>query len=289
MSKDDRRPSKMRISPEDYIVAIPTYKRYAQVFEKSITTLINGNVLPSKIHLFVANKEEYRKYKEVLPLGSYHKIIIGKKGIMNQRNFMNQYFPEGTCVLYLDDDVEKVLHLNEEGLLRKAEAQTPRGYGGIRSPSLIELKNIDNFIIKAFNECKKRGIYLWGIYPVNNIMFMKPRPKMSFGLRFILGTFYGQIIRHSKDLVLTVQEKEDFQNSILHYIKDHSVIRFDKVSIKTKFYNPDGGIMGSHTLEQRREAHKKAATKLKQLYPQYGEVWMRKNGVYEFRLKPLKL
>jgi hypothetical protein len=266
---------------ENYIVAIPTYKRYEQVYNKTINTLLKGKVPSSKIYLFVANKSEYNKYKENVPEKSYNSIIIGKKGITNQRNFMNNYFKEGQCVLYLDDDVEKVLILKNK-----------------QSNNLVQLTNIHNFIIKAFNKCIENNIYLWGIYPVNNAFFMRPRPTISNGLRFILGTFYGQIIRHSKDLKLTLTEKEDFQNSILHYIKDGSVLRFDKVTIKTNFYNPDGGIMAASAsqgsqgrasdLEKRKNINKQSALRLKQLYPEYGDIWIRKNGIYEFRLSAPK-
>jgi hypothetical protein len=264
-----RKATKIKLSPpKDYIVAIPTYKRYQQVYDKSISTLIKGKVPASKIHIFVANKAEEKAYKEALPSDSYHKIIIGKIGITNQRKFMVKYFKEGTNVLFLDDDVERVEKLNKT------------------STKYNPIPNLDTFIKKAFTECHKRGIYLWGIYPVRNPLFMKARPEMATGLRFILGTFYGQVIRHNKALVPSVQEKEDFELSILHYIKDGSVLRFDKVTIKTKFYNPKGGIAARET--DRLKVNKIAAETLKKKYPEYGSIWQRKDGRYEFKLKPLR-
>ena len=38
---------------------------------------------------------------------TYGKIVVGKKGLVNQRIFISEYFPMGTCVVSLDDDVEK--------------------------------------------------------------------------------------------------------------------------------------------------------------------------------------
>jgi hypothetical protein len=250
----------------DYIVAIPTYKRYQQVYEKSIKTLLNGKVPFSKIYIFVANKEEEKEYRNALPKDAYHKIVVGVIGINNQRKFMNAYFKEGTNVLYLDDDVEKIEKLMKDDTF-----------------SLVP--NLDTFIKNAFKECRKKGIYLWGIYPVRNNMFMKARPVKTYGLRFILGTFYGQIIRHSEDLITTMQEKEDFENSILHYKKDCGVLRFEHITLKTKFYNPEGGIAAM--TNDRKAVHKKAAAELEKKYGDYGTKWVRQNGIHEFRLKSL--
>jgi hypothetical protein len=253
----------------DFYVAIPTYKRYKQVFEKSIKTLIDGGIDYKKIHIFVANKDEYEKYKSELPENVYGKIIIGVLGITNQRNFIVNYFKKGDAVLFLDDDVERIEKLKKDG------------------SGFIEMKRktreLNTFICSAFKECRENNIYLWGIYPVRNAFFMKPRPEKTYDLRFILGTFYGMIIRHDYDLKLTLREKEDLENTILHYIKDGSVLRFEKVTLKTKFFNPDGGI---GALENRKKVHKKSALYLEKKYTDYGRIKVRDNGIYEFVLKP---
>jgi len=256
---------KAELSELSYVVAIPTYKRYNQLYNKSLLTLLKHKIASSKIFIFVANKNEKKEYENVLPINSYNKIVVGVIGINNQRKFINKYFKEGTKVLFCDDDVEKVEEL--------------------KNKKLVDIKNLDSFIKKAFKECLKTNIYLWGVYPVRNIFFMEPRPIKSYGLRFILGTFYGQIIRHSRDLITSLPEKEDFENSILHYKKDCGVLRFDKVTIKTKFYNPDGGIAAM--TKDRKEVHEKAARELQRKYPEYGKMWKRSNGIYEFKLKSL--
>ena len=42
---------------------------------------------------------------------TYGKIVVGKKGITNQRIFISKYFPVGTNIVSLDDDVEKMQKL----------------------------------------------------------------------------------------------------------------------------------------------------------------------------------
>jgi len=91
----------------DYVVAIPTYKRYGEVTKKTLPTLKRGGVPKSKIHVFVANKTEEKLYREKMDPDTYGKIVVGKKGLVNQRIFISEYFPMGTCVVSLDDDVEK--------------------------------------------------------------------------------------------------------------------------------------------------------------------------------------
>jgi len=48
-------------------------------------------------------------YKEGVPKTMYNKIVIGKKGITNQRKFISSYFDEGKYIVFIDDDVEAIL------------------------------------------------------------------------------------------------------------------------------------------------------------------------------------
>lgn len=253
----------------EYIVAIPSYKRYHEIYSKSIQTLLNGGVHYTKIYIFVANKDEKEKYVDSLKQYGkcYSKIIVGKLGINNQRKFIIKYFEEGTNVVFMDDDVETIEKLN------------------IETEKLNMVKNLHTLICDAFFECIEKDIFLWGIYPVRNVFFMKPRPEKSYGLRFILGTFYGQRIRHSKDLITGVAEKEDVENSILHYKKDCGVLRLERIALKTKFYNPKGGICAM--TKDRKKIHEKSAKQLEKKYGEYGNIWIRGNGTYEFKLKNL--
>lgn len=45
----------------DYVVAIPTYKRYEELINKTLSFLAKHSINPSKIYIFVANKTE-KKY-----------------------------------------------------------------------------------------------------------------------------------------------------------------------------------------------------------------------------------
>ena len=102
----------------NYVVAIPTYNRQDVLENKTLKTLIDGGVSKNKIYLFVANQEQCRLYEESIPKNMYKEIIIGKKGIANQRNFIANYFDEGQYVVSMDDDVEEFQMLRGEKLAK---------------------------------------------------------------------------------------------------------------------------------------------------------------------------
>ena len=95
----------------DYVVAIPTFKRYNEIIKKTLPTLQRGKVPKGKIHVFVANKTEEKLYREKMDPNTYGKIVVGKKGLVNQRIYISEYFPKGTNIVSLDDDVEKMQKL----------------------------------------------------------------------------------------------------------------------------------------------------------------------------------
>lgn len=244
----------------DYIIAIPSYKRPQILSQKTLTLLKASNISPSRIYIFVANKEEAALYKSQIPKDQYNKIVVGKLGITPQRKFIMKYFPVNTPIVSMDDDVDSVYQM---------KSQT----------SITPLKDLHKFFITAFKTCIEQKLYLWGIYPVLNPFYMKP--TTTYDLKFVLGTFYGFINRHDKSLYPTVSEKEDFEMSILYYIKDGGLVRFNDIGIKTKFHNPIGGLGSKNN---RFEVNEVSAATLKAKYPDYGYIWHRKNGMAEFRL-----
>lgn len=244
-----------------YVVAIPSYKRQDVLGTKTLKTLIDGGVNPKKIHIFVANKEEHDNYEKAIPKGMYGKIVTGVIGITNQRKFILKYFPEGTEIVSIDDDVEG---------LYKAKGTV----------KLIQIKDVDGFFKEAFQKLHKDKLYIWGIYPVRNPFFMKD--KITTDLKFIIGTMYGFINRHDSSLQpnSSIKEKEDYETSILYYLKDGGVVRYNNVTIKTKFH-AEGGLGKT---EGRFQANKEAAAYLAKTYPDLVSVFHRKNGMPEVRL-----
>ena len=245
----------------NYVVAIPTYNRYDVLEHKTLKTLMEGGVSKTRIYLFVANQEQYRFYEEAIPKSMYKAIVIGKKGITNQRIFIANYFDEGQYVISIDDDV------NEFQMLR--------------GDKLVKLGNVAGFFENAYKLLKNNKLYIWGIYPVRNPFFMYN--EITMDLRFLIGVTFGFITRHDRRLrpSINAETKEDYEQTILYYKMDGGVLRFNNITVKTKFNAPGG--LGT----DRYDRNKSAAEYLFKTYPDIITVFQRKNGTHEVKLKKL--
>jgi hypothetical protein len=252
----------------DYVVAIPSYDRPEILKEKTLNTLISQGIKPEKIEIFVADTDEEKRYKSILDKKDYNKIIVGVKGLLEQRNFINKYYPIGKYIIEIDDDVEGIFK-------KKNSIKTDK--------SMIKI-NLDTFINEAYDILKEKNLYIWGINPVFNTYFMYN--KITTDLRYIVGAFFGLINRHDKDILLKLEsDKEDVERTILYYKKDGGVMRFNNILIKTNYYG-EGGLQSEYgDKEKRLKEGKRRVEKLKELYPEYGTIKQRPSGVWEFVLK----
>lgn len=246
----------------DYKIAIPSFNRQKQLLQKTLNTLERYKIPREKIYIFVV-KDEYDTYVDII--GSNYNLIIGELGIVNQRNFIGNYFEEGDHIISLDDDIEEFYELAYEADKNK----------------LSPIKDLNSFFIESFKILQREKLYIWGIYPVCNAFFMYD--IVTTDLRFIIGCCFGFIVR--KDPILKMNQitetKEDYQQTILYFNKDGGVVRFNGVTIKTKF-NASGGL-GT----DRAERNKTAAENLYAMYPNIITRFQRKNGTHEVKLKKL--
>jgi hypothetical protein len=251
-----------------YIICIPSYKRANFCNEKTLATLHKNKIDPKKIYVYVANKEDCDIYKNTLNPELYNKLVLGKKGLVSQRQFIMEQWPENKKIVFFDDDVESIdLSLS------------PR----------FKKHNLDYFIKEAFNECEKNHSYIWGVYPVFNPFFRKPRAEISRELKYIVGAFYGIINRPNLNTIkLTItkenSQKEDVERTIKYFIEDGIVIRFNKIGFTTKYYGKEGGL---GRFEDRIKPMKEACKKLENKYSEYGTTKVRGNGMSEFVLKKI--
>ena len=244
-----------------YVIAIPSYRRPEELVAKTLSTLQRGGVNASRVYIFVANAAEYRIYESRVPCELYNRIVVGVKGIARQRRFISRYFDEGCAIVSLDDDIEQVQHI----------------VGG----KLKEMSRLDTFFRDAFTRLKSEGLYLWGVYPVNNPFYMETKKPVTTDLKFILGTLHGYINRHDRALWphVEAESKEDYEQSWLFYKRDGGVLRFNHVAVKTKIL-AEGGL-GS----DRQEAGLRSATYLCNQYPNVFTMFTRNNGRIEVKMK----
>lgn len=249
-----------------YTIAIPSYNRVIMLKNKTIKLLEKHKIPKKQIIIFVANKEEEISYKEHF---KDYQIIIGQIGLKNQRNFIQDYFPVGSHIVQMDDDVSTLYQLKFTNNSNKYKQKI-----------MIPLTNLDKFIKNAFKYTITHNFNLWGIYPIDNAYFMND--NISHDLRIIVGPFWGHIIRHDIKLKNTVNEKEDIERTIKYYIKDGGVVRFNNISLSTMYYKNKGG-MGK--LEDRVKDAMKSVNYLVNKYPDYCKINLnKKSGMPDIKL-----
>lgn len=252
----------------DYVVCVPSYKRAETCNEKTLQMLKNNKISASKIYVYVANDEEYKEYSEKLDKKLYHKLVVGIKGLVPQRQFIMEQWKEGQHIVFFDDDVESI---------------------DLSISKLFKGKTLDHFFKYAFKECKANQSYIWGVYPVYNPFFREARDEMSTCLNYIVGAFYGIINRPNlKSIQLSITkengQKEDVERTIKYFIEDGIVLRFNRVGFVTKYYGKSGGL---GTFEDRLKPMLEASNKIKAAYPEYGNISTKKTGMTEFKLKKI--
>lgn len=252
----------------DYIICIPSYKRAVLCKEKTLNTLHKHNIDPKKIYVYVASKEEYDNYNTILDHSVYNKLIIGKKGLVQQRQFISNQYPTNKYIVFLDDDIESI---------------------DLSISTQFQSHNLDYFINYAFSKCIEHKSYIWGVYAVFNPFFRTSRKEMTTDLNYIVGAFYGIINQPNlRAIQLTITEengqKEDVERTLKYFLHDGIVLRFNKIGFVTKYYGKEGGL---GRFEDRIKPMAEACAKLKKKYEDYGEIKVRKNGMSEFVLKKI--
>lgn len=266
--KTSNNKTKKNMKVDDYVIAIPSYKRAQILKEKTLNLLQRQKIPKHKIYIFVANKKEHDEYKKILP-NYYHKIIIGKVGMKNIRNFISKYFPINKKIFNMDDDIREFIQLSKDKVFdKKYESfvwKTPK---------------LDKFIKEGFRELLKHNMQLFGIYPVDNPFYM--RKRITYNLRYIIGSCWGSI---NSDIQVTMDDKEDYERSLKYYIKNKGVVRFENISVKSGYYTEKGGMQ-----ETRTKDRVLASAKL--LVKRYPDLCIlnltKKSGYAEVKLKDIK-
>jgi hypothetical protein len=92
------------------------------------------------------------------------------------------------------------------------------------------------------------GLSLVGVYPVDNPYFMKG--GWTTDLRYIIGALYGIRITPGPHMDVTLEDKEDYQRTILHYLHSGGVLRNNNIGIRTRYYTEPGGMQETRTPER---------------------------------------
>ena len=235
---------------------IPSFQRPNDVMKKSLFYLTENDVKPQDIWLFVRKDdhciEQYMNLKK--SFWGLNIIETERKGIGKTHNLITETFDENEFIVEIDDDLTDLLD-NE--------------------------KNPVNFL-KFCEEMKEKmievGASYGGTYQVLNKMFMSNNKQYTTDLRYMLGCVRLRFVR--KDIILETNYAEDFENCILHYLRDGVILKNNWVCPKTKNYSEGGCDNDGRNLET--EKHDKEH--LSQKYPDLCKLFQRKNQRWDLRL-----
>lgn len=211
-------------------VAIPSYHRAEMLGRKSLPLLLGRGVGAEQVTVFVADEAEAEAYAGALEPGSYGSIVVAAPGLGPARNVIAEHYPAGTAVLSMDDDVDDLVEL-----------------AGDR---LVPVADVAALVREAFATCRQLGLRLWGVYPVPNAFFMRPRSTTD--LRLVAGPFWGALASPGEPDVTHITlcpggEKEDHERTLRYFEADGGVLRLGHVAVKTRWYKNPGGLQDTRT------------------------------------------
>jgi hypothetical protein len=249
--------------PGDWVIAIPSYRRAATLRDKTLTLLKEYAVPRSRIHVFVANKEEEATYRATLDPTTYGHMHVAEPGMAAVRNYITRFFPVGKAIFNMDDDIRGFIEFSEGA--RRNERP---------------LKDLCAAITEGFRQAKATGNRLFGFYPVANGYFMKGGPPTT-DLRYIIGSVWG-ILNPGKILTVSIDDKEDYLRSVMMYLLDGGVLRFHNIAPQSAYYKEPGGMQETRTM-QRIETSAKAMVAA---FPDLVKINLtKKSGMPEVRLR----
>jgi hypothetical protein len=256
------RATRKAAAPSEWVVAIPSYKRAETLRDKTLQVLRHYGIPRQRIHVFVANAAEAAAYKATLDPATYGHMHIAEPGMAAVRNYITRFFPIGKQIFNMDDDIRGFIEFSEGA--RRNERP---------------LRDLSAAITTGFREARRTGFRLFGFYPVANGYFMKD--GHSTDLKYIIGAVWG-IVNPGKILTVSIDDKEDYLRSVIMYLLDGGVIRYNNVAPQSAYYKEPGGMQETRTM-RRIETSARAMT---EAFPDLTTINLtKKSGMPELRLR----
>jgi len=218
----------------DCFLVCPTHRR-TKVFMNKTWKLLQKTNAPKPI-LWVKDDKDVEDYTQ-LNLGLT--ILKGGNNIAETRNLIQDFFPLNTKIIMIDDDIKNIVVSEEHNKKR-------------------DLTDFNSFASEAFALCEKYNTSLFGVYPVDNSLFMKPNIRTN--LCYINGSLFG-IINKRIHTNIDIPNAEDNERSIRHFILEKKVLRLEFIGISTRYYKEQGGLQITRT-DALNTSDKEALVKL---------------------------
>eukprot|EP00933_Yihiella_yeosuensis_P083859 TRINITY_DN98153_c0_g1_i1.p1 TRINITY_DN98153_c0_g1~~TRINITY_DN98153_c0_g1_i1.p1 ORF type:complete len:249 (-),score=19.68 TRINITY_DN98153_c0_g1_i1:17-661(-) len=182
-------------------------------------------------------------------------LYIGVSGITEQRWHICQQNPEGSHIVFMDDDIEDVLYKFKPGT--GGDTLKPLPVGGLEA-----------IIHHAHDLMLQEKSFLWGFSSSANSMSLSVS-DISRRCGMVNGFLYGCRNRHDEKLrCIHASPTEDVERSCRVYDCDRVVLRYRMYCAKTVFKASGGIQLLYRSLKERKEAEEQAIHKLAKEFPE---------------------
>jgi len=230
-------------------------KRSDSILSKTVRTLERGGFIGT-LFLTVPH-EEVAVYIKALEEAPISIVVQGSpKGLVKQRQTVRNQWPPGQEIVFIDDDVTNIKVWND----------------GKLKPCL----RLHELADACFSWASTHDSLLWGVYPICNALFMKPR--MSLGNTYIVGALYG-CINDPRLVEPEIDELEDYGRQLSEQAAGRTVIRFNWIGVETRYFKNAGGMQQARDPATRRAAVASMAEK----YPGLVKAYDRKDGTPDLK------
>lgn len=223
--------------------AIPSHARADRVNALTLRLLAERGVPATSVRLFVT-PALVGDYRAAVDPGLVAEVVPGWHGVGAQHNGIASWYPEGTRLVHLDDDLTDVR-------ARVNEKQTE------------PVADLGAMATDAFVTAGYVGAGLWGVYSILNPMFMKAAPRA--GLWFCGGGLFGTVNTHAGWARVTLDQKDDYERTLRWWAHDGVVLRMDNIAFKTRMYGAGG--MQAVDQPDRQAANEAAVQWLQAMWP----------------------
>lgn len=219
--------------------AIPSSNRCDLLMKTTLALLDKHEIDYENITIFCP-KNQLNKYVDFFP--DINVVGCPEKGIGRTRTFIRKYYPVGTQIIQIDDDIKDICSIDESFKNKK--------------------------LLEYFEECFKimleEQVKFAGFCPYDNEFFMKP--GFSRTPKYTGGHLILEIIRENP-IEVYINHFEDYVANALYYLMDRKLIRFNGTYVKTKYFNPNGGIIDYYGgMSERKNVAEKLAEKIRYIF-----------------------
>ncbi len=236
----------------EFLVAIPSYKRYEILKQKTLKTISSIN----RNHIYIFCNEN-TNYKDLEDIG-YNVIENPHENIVQQRNFITEYFIDGQKLLCIDDDVNNLTHK--------------------------DLGKLPNYsVFKTFEDSFRIISKNMPVFGFNSNTNFRSPVEIKQGIYSIIFSCYGKI--NDKSIKLTVEEKEDYEYICIIAKQQKKVLKLCFIGVSTTYWKMRGGIQARLNSTERVIRQNDAAMFLQEKYNDLVYSKQRDNGLVDLRFK----